>query len=106
SALAGLIGEQVQVMFDGILLASEHIKTGKLRGLAITTVTRAETLPDIPTVSEFVPGWGTVHPCPLVPHSLSYSASHRHFTTFGLWSRVGHRSARLVPHSLTQRSLV
>jgi hypothetical protein len=50
--------------------------------------------------------WGTVHPCPLVPHSLSYSASHRHFTTFGLWSRVGHRSARLVPHSLTQRSLV
>jgi tripartite-type tricarboxylate transporter receptor subunit TctC len=56
SALAGLIGEQVQVMFDGILLASEHIKTGKLRGLAITTVTRAETLPDIPTVSEFVPG--------------------------------------------------
>ena len=27
---------------------------------------------------------GTVHPCPLVPHSLSYSASHRHFTTFGL----------------------
>jgi tripartite-type tricarboxylate transporter receptor subunit TctC len=57
SALAGLIGEQVQVMFDGILLASEHIKTGKLRGLAITTVTRAETLPDIPTVSEFVPGY-------------------------------------------------
>src|SRR6516165_3721492 len=57
SALAGLIGEQVQVMFDGILLASEHIKTGKLRGLAITTVTRAETLPDIPTVGEFVPGY-------------------------------------------------
>ena len=57
SALAGLIGEQVQVMFDGILLASEHIKTGKLRGLAITTMTRAETLPDIPTVDEFVPGF-------------------------------------------------
>src|SRR6516165_430711 len=57
SALAGLIGEQVQVMFDGILSASEHIKTGKLRGLAITTVTRAETLPDIPTVGEFVPGY-------------------------------------------------
>jgi tripartite-type tricarboxylate transporter receptor subunit TctC len=56
SALTGLISEQVQVMFDGILLASEHIKTGKLRGLAITTVTRAETLPDIPTVGEFVPG--------------------------------------------------
>src|SRR5262247_1147018 len=34
SALTGLISEQVQVMFDGILLASEHIKTGKLRGLA------------------------------------------------------------------------
>jgi len=33
----------------------------------------------------------------------SYSANHRHFTTFGLWSRVGYRSARLVPHSLTQR---
>src|SRR5262249_45180689 len=57
SALAGLIGEQAQVMFDGILLASEHIKTGKLRGLAITSLTRAETLPDIPTVDEFVPGY-------------------------------------------------
>ena len=35
----------------------EHIRAGKLRALAVTTATRSEALPDIPTVGEFVPGY-------------------------------------------------
>ena len=35
----------------------EHIKAGKLRALAVTTATRSEALPDIPTVGDFVPGY-------------------------------------------------
>ena len=35
----------------------EYIKAGKLRALAVTTATRSEVLPDIPTVGEFVPGY-------------------------------------------------
>jgi tripartite-type tricarboxylate transporter receptor subunit TctC len=58
-ALTDLIGGQVQVMFDGVPASIEHIKTGKLRALAVTTATRLEVLPDIPTVGEFVPGYET-----------------------------------------------
>src|SRR5262249_32871389 len=57
SALAGLLGEQGQGMFYGSLPARDRIKTCKHRGRAITTVTRAETLPNIPTVGDFVPGY-------------------------------------------------
>jgi tripartite-type tricarboxylate transporter receptor subunit TctC len=46
-------------MFDGVPASIEHIKTGKLRALAVTTATRLEVLPDIPTVGEFVPGYET-----------------------------------------------
>jgi tripartite-type tricarboxylate transporter receptor subunit TctC len=56
-ALTDLIGGQVQVMFGSIPPSVEHIKAGKLRALAVTTATRAEALPDIPTVSDFVPGY-------------------------------------------------
>jgi len=52
-----LLGGQVQVMFDTMPASIEHIKTGRLRPLAVTTVTRLEVLPDIPTVGEFVPGF-------------------------------------------------
>jgi tripartite-type tricarboxylate transporter receptor subunit TctC len=52
-----LLGGQVQVMFDTMPASIEHIKTGRLRPLAVTTVTRLEVLPDIPTVGEFVPGY-------------------------------------------------
>ena len=41
----------------GVANSIEYIKTGKLRALAVTTATRLEALPDIPTVSEFVPGY-------------------------------------------------
>jgi tripartite-type tricarboxylate transporter receptor subunit TctC len=55
-ALTDLLGGQVQVSFPG-LAAIEHVKAGKLRALAITTAVRSQTLPDIPTVGEFVPGY-------------------------------------------------
>jgi tripartite-type tricarboxylate transporter receptor subunit TctC len=56
-ALTDLIGGQVQVMFDGIPTSIEHIRSGRLRPLAVTTATRSEVLPDIPTVGDFVPGY-------------------------------------------------
>jgi tripartite-type tricarboxylate transporter receptor subunit TctC len=55
--LTGLLGGQVQVAFDSIQASIEHIRAGKLRALAVTTATRSEVLPDIPTVGEFVPGY-------------------------------------------------
>jgi tripartite-type tricarboxylate transporter receptor subunit TctC len=56
-ALIDLIGGQVQVMFGSMPGTIEYIRAGKLRPLAVTTETRSEALPDIPTVSEFVPGY-------------------------------------------------
>ena len=56
-AITDLMGGQVQVMFDAMASSIEQIKAGKLRALAVTTTARAETLPDIPTVGEFVPGY-------------------------------------------------
>jgi tripartite-type tricarboxylate transporter receptor subunit TctC len=57
AAATGLISGQVQVMFDQLPNSIENIRSGKLRALAVTTATRSKTLPDIPTVGEFVPGY-------------------------------------------------
>ncbi len=56
-ALTDLIGGQVEVMFEGMASLVDHIRTGKLRALAVTTATRSPTLPQIPTVGESVPGY-------------------------------------------------
>jgi tripartite-type tricarboxylate transporter receptor subunit TctC len=56
-ALTDLLAGQVQVMFEPLATSIEHIRAGKLRALAVTTATRSEALPDVPTVSEFVPGY-------------------------------------------------
>ena len=56
-AVSDLLGGQVQVYFGSFSLVIEHIQAGKLRVLAVTTPTRFESLPDIPTVGEFVPGY-------------------------------------------------
>ena len=56
-ALTDLIGGQVQVMFASLPASIEYIRAGKLRALAVTTATRSEVLPDIPAVSELVPGY-------------------------------------------------
>ena len=56
-ALTDVMGGQVQVMFDNIPTSAEHIKAGKLRGLAVTSTARSEVLPDLPTVADFLPGY-------------------------------------------------
>ena len=56
-ALTDLLGGQVQVMFSPIPPSIDYIRAGKLRALAVTTATRSEVLPDIPTVGDFVPGY-------------------------------------------------
>lgn len=56
-ALTDLIAGQVQVMFDNVPTCAEHIKSGKLRGLAVTSTTRSDVLPDLPTVADFLPGY-------------------------------------------------
>jgi tripartite-type tricarboxylate transporter receptor subunit TctC len=56
-AITGLLGEQVQVLFEPLPATIEHIRSGKLRALALTADRRSEALPDLPTVSEFVPGY-------------------------------------------------
>jgi tripartite-type tricarboxylate transporter receptor subunit TctC len=55
--MTDLLGGQVQVMFAPTPTSIEHIRSGKLRALAVTTATRSDALPDIPTVGEFVPGY-------------------------------------------------
>jgi tripartite-type tricarboxylate transporter receptor subunit TctC len=56
-ALTDLLGGQVQAYFPTIISAIQYIRDGKLRPLAVTGATRADVLPDIPTVGEFVPGY-------------------------------------------------
>jgi len=54
--LTDLIGGQVHVTFDALPSSIEQIRAGKLRALAVTSATRLEALPNVPTMSEFVPG--------------------------------------------------
>ena len=59
-ALTDLLGGQVQLMIETTPASLEHIRAGRFRGLAVTTLTRAEALPDLPTVSDFVPGYEAI----------------------------------------------
>jgi tripartite-type tricarboxylate transporter receptor subunit TctC len=52
-----LLGGQVQVTFTSMPSVIEYIRAGRLRALAVTTATRSDALPDIPTVGEFLPGY-------------------------------------------------
>jgi tripartite-type tricarboxylate transporter receptor subunit TctC len=56
-AVTDLLGGQIQVAFTEMATSLGHIKSGKLRALAVTTAARSEALPDIPTMSEFIPGF-------------------------------------------------
>jgi tripartite-type tricarboxylate transporter receptor subunit TctC len=56
-ALTDLLGGQVQLYFVSMPASIEYIKAGQLRALAVTTATRSQALPDIPTVGEFMPGY-------------------------------------------------
>src|SRR5712691_9845509 len=56
-AVADLVSGHLQVIFAPVSEAIQHIKSGKLRALAVTTATGLDVLPDVPTVAEFVPGY-------------------------------------------------
>jgi tripartite-type tricarboxylate transporter receptor subunit TctC len=56
-ALPDLLAGQVQVMFPSMSSSIEYVRTGKLRALAVTTATRSDALPQVSTVSDFVPGF-------------------------------------------------
>jgi tripartite-type tricarboxylate transporter receptor subunit TctC len=60
AAITDLLGQQVQVYFSTISDAMEHIKAGGLRAVAVTGATRTQALPDVPTISESVPGYESV----------------------------------------------
>jgi len=55
--LTDLLGGQVQAALDNLPASIEHIRAGKLRALAVTTAARSDALPQIPSLSEFLPGY-------------------------------------------------
>jgi tripartite-type tricarboxylate transporter receptor subunit TctC len=57
AAVTDLLGGRVQVVFDMVTNSIEQIRSGKLRGLAVTTAERCAALPDVPSLAEFVPGY-------------------------------------------------
>jgi tripartite-type tricarboxylate transporter receptor subunit TctC len=57
-ALTDLLGGQIQVVMVSLAGGIEYIRAGSLRGLAVTTATRLEAVPEVPTVNEFVPRIG------------------------------------------------
>jgi tripartite-type tricarboxylate transporter receptor subunit TctC len=56
-ALTGLLAGEVDVLFPSLASAIEYIKSGRLRGLAVTSATRSEAMPDLPSIGESVPGY-------------------------------------------------
>jgi tripartite-type tricarboxylate transporter receptor subunit TctC len=52
-----MMSGDAQVFFDNLPVSIEYIKAGKVRALAVTSAARSETVPDLPTVGEFVPGY-------------------------------------------------
>ena len=56
-AVTDLLGGQVQAIFSTMPPAIANIRAGKLRALAVTSTTRSEALPDLPTVSDVLPGY-------------------------------------------------
>jgi tripartite-type tricarboxylate transporter receptor subunit TctC len=56
-ALVDLLGGQVQIMFDNLASSLPYVRAGKLRPLGVTTMQRLSSLPEVPTIGEFVPGY-------------------------------------------------
>ncbi len=59
-AMADLIAGQVQVIFDNVATSIEHVRSGKIRAIATTTLTRLPLLPDVPPVADTVPGYEAI----------------------------------------------
>src|SRR5262249_47133827 len=78
-ALTDLMGGQVQVMFDNVPTSAEHIKAGKLRGLAVTSTEPSEVLPDLPTWPSSCPAMrqarGMAWLCPGIRRARSSTGS-------------------------------
>ena len=60
-ATSDLLGGQVQVLFSGPPAVIDHIRAGSLRALAVTTPSRSDALPGVPTMGDFVPGYEATH---------------------------------------------
>jgi tripartite-type tricarboxylate transporter receptor subunit TctC len=56
-ALVDLLGGQVQVFFSALPSSTAYVRTGDLRALGVTTTTRSQTLPDVPPIGDFLPGY-------------------------------------------------
>ena len=56
-AISDLLGGQVQLSFATLASSIEFVRAGRLYGMAVTTKTRSESLPNIPTIGEFLPGY-------------------------------------------------
>ena len=56
-AFIDLIGGQIQMLFSSTVSTMPHVKSGKVRGLAITSLKRASALPEMPTIAESFPGF-------------------------------------------------
>ena len=59
-AIPDLLSGQMQIMFGVVPASLGHIKSGRLRALAVTTAARQEVLPEVPTMAEFLPGFEAV----------------------------------------------
>jgi tripartite-type tricarboxylate transporter receptor subunit TctC len=57
--MADFIAGQAPVMFATLVASAEHIRAGQIRALAVTTTKRSDAFPDLPSISEFVPGYET-----------------------------------------------
>jgi tripartite-type tricarboxylate transporter receptor subunit TctC len=56
-AMTGLLGGQIQVLFDPVVSSLPHIQGGRLRPLGVTTAARSDVLPDVPAIADVVPGY-------------------------------------------------
>ncbi len=59
-ALADLLGGQVEIMFDNLGVSLQHVRTGKIKALAVASAKRISALPDVPTMAEALPGFESV----------------------------------------------
>lgn len=59
-ALADLLGGQVEIMFDNLGVSLQHVRTGKIKALAVASAKRIAALPDVPTMAEVLPGFESV----------------------------------------------